>query len=350
MITPESDLAPFQYRSSEASLASVTSSTETLTNHFAVRVSPSSQVQLAGSRLIKPIAPQLVNRVITRRPSNDGPFRHVIDLYQGSETNNLCNPSGSLVDMAATFGYKIAAVDVFAKELEHPDYRCRSLLLGGQSDPYPLVEKQLLLTRSLLEVCIRLHQPVVIMTRNSLILRDSDLLEALALQGLCTVLIVTSSADSELNRRLGNGAEAFQNGLTVIRALSLRGIPVGAVIGPVIPAINDGELEALLAASADVGAKFAGVQSLTGVDEYRASIEQWLYQFYPGRVNHVLSSLKRYRPVLASQNQIGGERNKFFLRFNRTCQQNRLLPLDKINLNTQLFGSSDSEGQLSLLY
>ena len=176
-----------------------------------------------------------------------------------------------------------------------PGYRCAPIALGANTDPYQPAEKTLRVTRSLLEVLLAYRHPVALITKSTLVLRDQDLLGALAQQNLVHVAVSLTSLDPAIKRSLEPRAAGPLARLQVIRQLAQHGIPVSVMTAPVIPAINDHELENLLAAAAQAGARGAGYVLLRLPHEVNPLFQEWLRTWFPDRAAHVMSLINQCR-------------------------------------------------------
>jgi DNA repair photolyase len=168
-------------------------------------------------------------------------------------------------------------------------------MLGANTDPYQPAERGLRITRSLLEVLHETRHPVAITTRSALVLRDLDLLAPMARAGLAMVWVSLTTLDDDLKRQLEPRSASPAARLRVIRTLSGAGIPVGVMAAPMIPAVNDAELEDILREAATAGAMHAGYSLLRLPHEVAALFREWLAQSLPQRAAHVMSLLQQAR-------------------------------------------------------
>lgn len=247
---------------------------------------------------------ELAKTVISRNQSPDLPFDRSINPYRGCEHGCIycyARPSHAYWDLSPGLDFetrliaKTNAAAVLEQELSKPGYVCAPINLGANTDPYQPIERQQRLTRQILEVLLRFRHPVTIVTKGSLILRDLDLLSELAKQNLVGVMISLTTLDDELKRILEPRAAAPSARLRAIRVLREQGIPVGVLCSPMIPMINDRELEALLEAAHDAGAQSASYMLLRLPREVGPLFEQWLAAHYPQRANHVMSLIRQVR-------------------------------------------------------
>ena len=242
--------------------------------------------------------------IITRNNSPDLPFDRSINPYRGCEHGCIycyARPSHAYWDLSPGLDFetrliaKTNAAQVLEQQLDKPGYICAPINLGSNTDPYQPIEREQQLTRRLLVVLLRYRHPVTIVTKGSLILRDLDLLAELASQRLAAVMISLTTLDDELKRTLEPRAAAPKARLRAIRVLREAGVPVGVLCSPMIPMINDSELERLLEAAKDAGAQSAAYMMLRLPLEVAPLFEQWLHDHYPQRASHVLSLIRQSR-------------------------------------------------------
>lgn len=242
--------------------------------------------------------------IITRNSSPDLPFDRSINPYRGCEHGCIycyARPSHAYWDLSPGLDFetkliaKTNAAAVLEQQLSKPGYVCAPINLGSNTDPYQPIEREQKLTRRLLEVLLRYRHPVTIVTKGSLILRDLDLLAELAQQRLVRVMISLTTLDDELKRVLEPRAAAPKARLRAIRVMREAGVPVGVLCSPMIPMINDSELERLLEAAKGAGALSAAYMLLRLPLEVAPLFEHWLLDHYPQRAAHVLSLIRQSR-------------------------------------------------------
>ena len=242
--------------------------------------------------------------IITRNNSPDLPFDRSINPYRGCEHGCIycyARPSHAYWDMSPGLDFetrliaKSNAADVLEQQLSKPGYVCAPINLGSNTDPYQPIEREYRITRQTLEVLLRYRHPVTIVTKGSLILRDLDLLTELARQRLVAVMISLTSLDDELKRILEPRAAAPKARLRAIRVMRQAGIPVGVLCSPMIPMINDSELESLLTEAHAAGAQSAAYIMLRLPLEVAPLFEAWLAAHYPQRAAHVMSLVRQVR-------------------------------------------------------
>jgi DNA repair photolyase len=169
------------------------------------------------------------------------------------------------------------------------------MALGSNTDPYQPVERTLKLTRSVLEVLEKFGHPVSIVTKSAGVLRDLYILQRLAARGLIRVWLSVTTLDNVLARRMEPRAATPERRLATVAALSQAGVPAGVLAAPMIPGLNDAELEKILERAAKSGARTAGYVLLRLPHELRQMFEAWLGTHYPDRAKHVLSLIRETR-------------------------------------------------------
>lgn len=250
------------------------------------------------------VRPEKARSVISRNRSPDIPFEQSINPYRGCEHGCVycyARPSHAYLDLSPGLDfetrlfYKPNAAERLAAELSRPGYVCKPITLGANTDPYQPVEKRLGVTRSILEVLQNFRHPVTIVTKGALVERDIDLLAAMAADGLAAVFLSITTLDNTLKRTLEPRAAAPVARLRALAALSEAGVPTGVLVAPIIPAVNDGEIEAILEQAAAAGAVTAGYTLLRLPYEVKDLFEQWLRAHLPLRAEHVLNLIREMR-------------------------------------------------------
>lgn len=254
--------------------------------------------------------------VISYNRSPDIGFDRSVNPYRGCEHGCIycyARPSHSYLDLSPGLDFetrlfqKPDAPEQLARELRAPGYRPAPIALGVNTDAWQPVEKRLRLTRRILEVLLAYRHPVTVISKSVLIERDLDLLAALAERQLVTASVSVTTLDDDLNRRLEPRAAGGRRRLGIIRRLSAAGVPTAVLMAPVIPALNDREIEAVLAAGAEAGARAAGYVTLRLPHEVAPLFREWLQTHHPQRATHVLSLVsqlhggRRYRAEFGSR-------------------------------------------------
>jgi len=242
--------------------------------------------------------------VITFNDSPDLGFDRSINPYRGCEHGCVycfARPTHSYLGLSPGLDFetrlfaKFDAPELLAKELSRPAYRPQPIGLGTNTDPYQPIERTHRITRGLLEVLDRFGHPVTIVTKSALVLRDRDILARLAERGLVDVSISITTLDPELARRMEPRAPQPRLRLRAIEGLAKAGVPVSVLAAPMIPALNDQELEAILEASKAAGATMAGYVLLRLPHELKDLVTEWLDTHAPGKTKHVLGLIRDTR-------------------------------------------------------
>jgi DNA repair photolyase len=243
-------------------------------------------------------------KIITFNKSPDISFDRTVNPYRGCEHGCIycfARPShawGGLsagLDFESKLFYKDNAVELLKRELAKPGYVPRVIALGMNTDAYQPVEREQRLTRSLLEVLAAHRHPVSLLTKSALILRDLDLIAPLAEAGLARVGISITTLDRSLARKMEPRAATPTRRLETIRALSEAGIEVTVMTAPIIPGLNDHEIEHLLEAAADHGATRAGYVLLRLPYDIKDLFHEWLVQHVPDRAARVINLVREMR-------------------------------------------------------
>ena len=199
------------------------------------------------------------------------------------------------LDFETRLFYKQEAGRLLERELARPGYLCKTITLGSNTDPYQPVERRLRVTREILEVLARCRHPLTIITKSALVLRDLDLLGALARDSLVRVGVSITTLDAELKRAMEPQAASPAARLRVVRELTAAGVPTGVLVAPVIPALTDHEMEQIVQAAAEAGARWAGYVLLRLPYEVGPLFREWLEAHYPDRAPRVLSLIRQMR-------------------------------------------------------
>ena len=325
------------------------------------------------------LIPERSKTIISRNNSPDIGFEQSINPYKGCEHGCIycyARPSHAYLDFSPGLDFetkivhKPNAADLLRRELARPRYVCKPIALGVNTDCYQPFEKQLRSTRALLEIMLETRHPVGLVTKSALVERDLDLLSELARLGLTHVFLSITTLDDELKRRMEPRTASPSRRLATIKRLTEAGVPAGVMFAPVIPALNDHELEAVLEASAQAGALWAGYTVLRLPNEVRPLFKDWLAEQYPLRAEHVMSRVRQIRGGRENDSSFGrrmrGQGQYAHLlrqRFDRACRCHGLNRGRRPKLKTTLFRppklapspsrpshtAESNSGQLSLL-
>ena len=241
---------------------------------------------------------------ISWNQSPDLGFDRAVNPYRGCEHGCVycyARPSHAFLgyspglDFETRLTFKPEIARLLERELRHPGYRPRPIVLGSNTDPYQPVERTLALTRSVLEVLERFGHPLSIVTKSAGVLRDSDILARMSERGLVRVWLSVTTLDPALARGMEPRAATPSRRLAAIASLAEAGIPVGVLAAPMIPGLNDSELERILEAAHAAGARDANYTLLRLPLELREMFETWLHQHHPRRARHVLNLIRETR-------------------------------------------------------
>ncbi len=250
------------------------------------------------------VVEELTRSIISRNTSPDIPFDQSINPYKGCEHGCVycyARPTHAYLGLSPGLDFetrlfaKTHAPRILERELRKPGYRPRTLMLGANTDPYQPIERDRRITRGILEVLAAFNHPVAITTKSALIARDLDILAPMAERRLVSVGISVTTLDGPLARTLEPRASAPRRRVDTIRALSGAGIPVMAMVAPVIPFLNDHELETVLAAAAGAGALAANYILLRLPLEVKDLFSQWLHTHVPERAERILNQVRDAR-------------------------------------------------------
>ncbi len=250
------------------------------------------------------VTEEKAKRIITRNESPDLNFDRSINPYRGCEhgcTYCFARPSHAYMGLSPGLDFetrlfaKPNAPELLEKELAAAGYQPRTIAIGTNTDPYQPIERQWKLTRRILEVLEAANHPVGIVTKNHLVTRDIDILARMAEKGLAKVAISVTTLDPKLARSLEPRASTPPKRLEAIRMLSEAGIPTAVLVAPIIPVVNDAEIERILDAAWHMGAREAGYVLLRLPHEIRDLFREWLVANRPDAARHVLSLIQDTR-------------------------------------------------------
>jgi DNA repair photolyase len=302
--------------------------------------------------------------IITKNDSPDILFEKSLNPYRGCEhgcTYCFARPThayqglSSGLDFETKIFAKPNAAELLEKELRAPSYQPTTIAIGANTDPYQPVERKFRITRSILEVLNRANHPAGIVTKSTLVTRDIDILSQMADKHLVKVAISLTTLDPKLARKMEPRAATPTKRLETVRKLSEAGIPVSVLVAPIIPAVNDHEIEDILKASQQAGAQEAGYVLLRLPHDLKDLMRDWLVEHYPDKLKHVFSLLQEARggkdynsEWSTRQSGVGPYAWMIGRRFETACER---LGMNKRNLSLRkdLFQAPAKEtGQLSL--
>jgi DNA repair photolyase len=303
--------------------------------------------------------------IIARNDSPDISFEQSINPYRGCEHGCVycyARPSHSFLghspglDFETKLYAKTNAAELLEMELARPSYVPKTIALGTVTDPYQPIERTLQLSRRLLEVMERTLHPVGIVTKSALIVRDTDILARLAKQGLVKVAISITTLDRQLARSMEPRASTPGRRLEAVKQLSAAGVPVTVMMAPIIPALNDHEIEAILGDAKSAGAVAAGYVMLRLPLELKDLFREWLATDFPDRAGRVIKILKTMHGGRDYSAQFGHRQrgsgpyaDQIAARFRLAIQRQGLNARNTYKLRTDLFRRPVGiGGQLSL--
>jgi DNA repair photolyase len=242
--------------------------------------------------------------ILSRNESPDVPFEFSVNPYRGCEHGCIycyARPYHEYLGLSAGLDFetrifvKTRAPELLHAALSHPRWRPSPLGLSGVTDPYQPIERTLALTRRCLAVLADLRQPVSVITKSALVVRDTDVLRELATHRAASVALSVTTLDEGLRRRLEPRAASADRRLDAIARLAKAGVPVGVMIAPIIPGLTDHEVPAILQRAADAGASFAGFIVLRLPHGVGVLFEDWLERHVPDRKAKVLHRVRDVR-------------------------------------------------------
>ncbi|MDR3372670.1 MAG: PA0069 family radical SAM protein [Ancalomicrobiaceae bacterium] len=243
-------------------------------------------------------------KIITHNASPDIPFDRSINPYRGCEHGCaycFARPTHAYMGLSPGLDFetklfvKPNAAVLLERELSEAGYEVKPIAIGTNTDPYQPIERRFKLMREILEVLDRASHPVTITTKSALIVRDIDILARMAARGLTKVAISITSLDAKVARAMEPRASTPAKRLEAVKLLAAAGVPVAVMLAPVIPAINDAEIEKIFEAAAEAGATSANYILLRLPLEVSELFKEWLTEHFPDRYRHVMSVLRSMR-------------------------------------------------------
>ncbi|WP_185804179.1 PA0069 family radical SAM protein [Pontivivens nitratireducens] len=240
-------------------------------------------------------------RILTRNQSPDVPFDRSINPYKGCEHGCIycfARPTHTYLGLSAGLDFesrifaKPDAAQLLEKELRKPGYIPATIAIGTNTDPYQPIEKDRQIMRRILEVLDAYNHPVAIVTKGALVTRDTDILGRMARRGLAKVALSLTTLDPHLSRRMEPRASAPQVRLRAIGALARAGVPTGFMVAPIIPALNDHEIEKIIEAGARAGATWCSYVALRLPREVSPLFRDWLDEHYPARAHRIMAQVR----------------------------------------------------------
>ncbi len=261
-------------------------------------------VEEAPPPLVTEVTEERPKTIISRNNSPDLGFDRSVNPYRGCEHGCVycyARPSHAWLGLSPGLDFesrlfaKPTAPALLERELAKPGYRCRLLVIGANTDAYQPIERRYAIMRGILEVLARCRHPVSITTKSALVLRDRDLLAEMARERLAHVTVSITTLDGRLARSMEPRAAAPRRRLEAVSGLSEAGVPVSVNVAPILPALNDHEIEDVLAAAAEAGASAAGYTLLRLPLEIKDLFREWLEAHAPDRAARVLARVRDMR-------------------------------------------------------
>ncbi|RXT17480.1 MULTISPECIES: PA0069 family radical SAM protein [unclassified Bosea (in: a-proteobacteria)] len=302
--------------------------------------------------------------IITRNDSPDISFDRSINPYRGCEHGCVycfARPSHAYLGLSPGLDFeskltaKPDAALLLEKELSSPSYQPRTMAIGTNTDAYQPIEKKLRIMRGILEVLSKFNHPVGIVTKSALVQRDIDILAPMAAKGLVKVALSVTTLDPKLARNMEPRAASPAKRIETIRKLSEAGIPVTVLVAPIVPAINEHEIERILDAAKAAGAREAGYVLLRLPLEVKDIVQDWLVTHHPDKMRHVVSLIRSTRggkdyDAAWGQRQVGSGPYAWMIGRRFEMAAERLgFNSARLRLRTDLFVKPEKEkAQLSL--
>jgi DNA repair photolyase len=312
------------------------------------------------------VTPELAKSIISTNSSPDISFDQSINPYRGCEHGCIycyARPNHAYVGLSPGLDFetklfvKANAVELLEKEFSKSSYRPKTIMLGGVTDIYQPIERGYGITRGILEVMEKWRHPVSLITKSQLVLRDIDILARLAERGLAKAAVSVTTLERRIARVMEPRAAAPHRRIEAIRALAQAGVPVTVMVAPIVPAINDAEIEAILEECAKAGASAAGYVALRLPREIKDLFREWLEQYFPDRAARVMTLVRQmrngrdYDPEWGKRQKGEGPYARLIAdRFAHAC---RRLGLDKPRLpldTTQFRRPLSADGQPDLFF
>jgi DNA repair photolyase len=302
--------------------------------------------------------------IISRNQSPDIPFTQSINPYQGCEHGCIycyARPSHAYLGLSPGLDFetklfaKVNAVELLRKELSRPGYRCELISLGANTDPYQPIERKYRITRGILEVLAECNHPVGIVTKSALVERDLDLLAPMAKKGLVHVFVSIGTLDHEIMRTLEPRTSAPRRRLETLKALTAAGVPCGVLVAPLIPFLNDKDMETVLEQTAACGATTAGYVILRLPYELKDLFKDWLERHHPLKAAHIMSQIRQMRGGRENDSSFGKRMSGVGIfaelqekRFRIACDRYGFNVRDRYQLDTGQFRPPNTARQMGL--
>jgi DNA repair photolyase len=250
------------------------------------------------------VTPELAKSIISTNDSPDISFDQSINPYRGCEHGCIycyARPNHAYVGLSPGIDFetklfvKANAVELLEAEFSKPRYRPKTIMLGGVTDIYQPIERGYGITRGILEVMEKWRHPVSLITKSQLVIRDIDILARLAERGLAKAAVSVTTLERRIARVMEPRAAAPHRRIETVRMLAQAGVPVTVMVAPIIPAINDTEIEAILEEASKAGASACGYVVLRLPLEIKDLFQEWLSTYFPDRKARVMTLVRGMR-------------------------------------------------------
>jgi DNA repair photolyase len=254
------------------------------------------------SRPVTEVREEMARSVITRNDSPDVGFDYATNPYRGCEHGCIycyARPSHGYLNLSAGLDFetklfaKTNLAEILRHELAKPSYVCKPINIGSNTDPYQPIEKKWRLTRAALALLNECNHPCTLVTKNALVERDLDILVPMAERRLVHVFVSINSLDNKLASKLEPRASAPHRRMKAVETLAKAGVPVGVLVAPIIPALNEKDVENIIEQAANAGARSIGYTCLRLPHELKQLFREWLELHFPDRAAHVMSLVQQ---------------------------------------------------------
>ena len=255
----------------------------------------------APPRIETSVSIERARSILSHNQSPDIPFGVSLNPYRGCEHGCVycfARPTHAYLELSPGLDFetklfaKANAAEVLRETLAKPSYRCEAIALGVNTDAYQPIERELRITRDVIQVLHDCDHPVGLITKSTLIERDIDLLAPMAAKNLVVAAVTITTLDADLARKLEPRAATPSRRLRTIRTLAEAGIPVGVSVAPMIPFITDDHMEQILEAAREAGASYASYIVLRLPNELNAVFQDWLMAHFPDRAQRVMNRIR----------------------------------------------------------
>jgi DNA repair photolyase len=254
------------------------------------------------SRPATEVTEELARSVITKNDSPDVGFDYATNPYRGCEHGCIycyARPSHAYLNLSPGLDFetklfaKTNLAEILRHELGRRSYECKPINIGSNTDPYQPIEKRWRLTRAALALLNECNHPCTLVTKNSLVERDLDILVPMAERNLVHVFVSINSLDNKLASKLEPRASAPHRRMKTVEILSRAGVPVGVLVAPIIPALNEKDLEGIIEQAGQAGARSVGYTCVRLPHELKQLFREWLELHFPDRASHVMSLIQQ---------------------------------------------------------